>query len=218
METLVKGNVRVLSVPLSPEGAQKPLTLNPFDEQIVVQGLPERAEIVRLGNSWYGKQNSTVVALNQAVPTTVAASAMWNGEQQGGKSYIIDGLGWIPDVSAGAAAMFQLYAQLSLIAVTAALTTADAGVIRGLIAGKVYGGKAVISKTVTVTDNGWIPVGQPCNTAALIANLGYAVWGMVNGLFIVPPGHHINLAITATNATASGKCFYIWHERQIPLP
>jgi hypothetical protein len=191
--------------------------LNAKGEVLMAQGSAPLQELVRLGNSWYGKGVVTTAGLGQAVPTTAAASTLWNGEAAGGKSYVIQGVGYLADVSAGAAALLTIWAQPSIVATAAAPATAEAGVIRPLRFGKgTYGGGAIISQTVTVTDNGWLPL-TTMNTAALTANKGIGGYIELNGLFIIPPGHHLAMHSSGTNTTMEVGYYYVWHEVQLAL-
>jgi hypothetical protein len=216
MDTKLYGNVRGSAATNFPEGDGR-LAVNNRGEMPVAQGLPPSAELVRLGGSFYGKQGTSVVALTTTlVPTTVAAATLFNGEPTGGKSYIVTAAGMITDVSAGAASSFTCYATTSILPLTTAPATTDVGPIRGLLAGKVYGGKANIAKTVTVTDNGWIPVGPTIETA-LTATIGRSPGGALAEPIIIPPGFLLALAVNAVNTTVSGKCYFIWHEVQLDL-
>lgn len=201
------------------DGQEASIAINEHGSIITSQGLPPMAELVRQGNSWYGKSATTTTCLGQAVPTTTAQALIWNGEASGGKSYVIQSLGFWTDVSAGAASLFQLYAMPSIAAITVNPATTETAVIRPLRIGKgTYGGNAAFSRTVTVTDNGWLPIGQTFNSAALTATLGLAQMVEVNGLFIIPPGHTLSLAISSTNTTAEAGFIVVWHEVQMNLP
>lgn len=199
------------------EGTLADLTVNPRHELVVAEGLPPGIELIRQGDSWYGKQTTSVVNLvTTAIPTTVAMAVLWNGETAGtGKSYIVTAAGCVQDVSEGAASYFQLFGELSIVTATQPATD-DTAIIRGLIAGKTYGGKAKISRTVTVTDNGWWPIGHPTTATALSTTIAFAQGGRLDEPVIIPPGHFMALAVTAVNATGSGKCFFKWHEVTLP--
>jgi hypothetical protein len=210
------GNVRSSFATNYSEGDAR-LNINSRGDLCIAQGLPPNVELSRLGGSYFGKQATSVVCLTTtALPTTVAAATLFNGESNGGKSYIVTAVGMLTDTSAGAAAYFQCFAETSILPLTTAPATTDVGNIRALAGGKVYGGKANIAKTVTVTDNGWIPVGPVVETA-LTATIGRSCGGLLYEPFIVPPGYLIAVAVNATNATAAGKCFFYWHEVQLDL-
>ena len=57
---------------------------NPRGDQLVAQSLPSYAELVRLGNTW-SMRTATASAFNAvaALPTTLAAAILYNGEAAG---------------------------------------------------------------------------------------------------------------------------------------
>ena len=67
---------------------------NQLGEQLVAQGLPPYAEMIRKGNGW---SVMSVVAVAGLVvrPTATAAFEIWNGNNVGGRSLIIDRLFWL---------------------------------------------------------------------------------------------------------------------------
>ena len=210
--------VRKSGVPAYSDAQEAPLALTEHGNLITQQGLPPLAEIVRQGNSYYGKGVVTSVSLGQVLPTTLAVSTLWNGEAAGGKSYVLEAVGFWSDVSAGAVSWYQLYGMPSIVSSAAAPTTAEVGIIRPLRVGKgAYGGSAKISQAVTVTDNGWLPLG-PAVQATTTTALGMGDYVNLNGLFIIPPGYYFCLHVVGTNTTAEMGFFYVWHEVQMNLP
>ena len=193
------------------------LFTNPRGELLVSPALPERAELVRLGNSWIIR--TAAVACVTAVPTTTAPAYLWNGENVGGKSYVIDALGWICTTSAGSRSMFALLACLNQTPVSAAPATADPLAIATL-GGRAYSGLAAMGHAATVVDDNWVPIGQTGNTAPLgstagRATVGLTVWQPIQGTIIVPPQYLLNLACIAVNTTAAGQFAVLYHEVQL---
>jgi hypothetical protein len=186
---------------------------SPRGEQIITQGTPERMEMVRLGNSWVIR--TAAIACVTAIPTTTASSYLWNGEPSGGKSYVIDNIGWICTTSAAAASMFGLLLCLNKAPLTAAPATADTLNIATLN-GRGYGGNAATGHTATVVDDNWWSVGNSGNTNALTATGGYTLWCVLEGSVIITPGRILGLACIAVNTTAAGKFIIQYHEVQIP--
>jgi hypothetical protein len=200
------------------EATGQPLQITKGGELITAEGLPKLTEIVRQGKSFYGKGVVTTATLNQTLPTTAAASTLWNGNGVGGASYVLEGVGIWTDVSGGAANVITPYIEPSIVFSATVPTTVEAGVIRNLRLGAgTYSGSAKISQTVTVTDNGWLAL-TTYNTAALTANLGIGMYIPLNGLFVIPPGYYVAMHSVGTAATAEVGYYYVWHEVQLDLP
>ena len=199
------------------EGTDNALATTKGGELIVAEGLPKLTEIVRQGKSFYGKGVVTTATLNQTSPTTTAASTLWNGNGIGGPSFVLEGVGYVTDVSGGAANLLTIYIEPSIALATTVPATLEVGIIRPLRLGGTYGGNAKISQTVTVTDNGWLPI-HTMDTAALTANKGIGNYIPLNGLFIIPPGYYVALAACGTAATMEVGYYYVWHEVQLDLP
>jgi hypothetical protein len=184
---------------------------NPRGDMQVAQALPERADLVRLGNSWLLR--TSAVACVTALPTTAAAAYLWNGEPPTGKSYVIDDIGWLCTTSAGAASMFALLAMLNILPLTSAPSTADTPVISSLN-GRKYPGRAGMGHAATVVDDKWYPLGTSANSNALTNTVGFALEVPIQGGIIVPPGYLLNLACLAANTTAAGQFIVTFHEVQ----
>jgi hypothetical protein len=187
---------------------------NSRGETLTAQSLPERAELTRLGNSWVIR--TAAVACVTAVPTTTAPASIWNGEPAGGKSYVIDNIGWVCTTSNAAATMFGLLACLNVLPLASQPASTDTLAISSLN-GRKYSGKAGMSHTVTVVDDNWVALGNAGNTNALTATVGYTLWVPIEGLIIVPPGYLLNLAVIAQSTTAFGKFMVQYHEVQLPV-
>ncbi len=210
----VLGFVRGLLTPNWPEGPDGPIVINNRGDVSVVQGLPPVAELVRLGGSYFTV--GTAVAPVTALPTTAAHLSLWNGEPQGGKSYVIDAVGTAITTSAAAAINLGLAAQLN---VTNPITNpAGALAIKSLSGKANYGGKGNSKASVTVTnDSAWHQVGTElvcANTANLSLSVEYGVYGR----YIVPPQGMFSLA-SMCNAAGSAVCTPIifFHEVQLTL-
>lgn len=206
--------IRGLSAPNWPEGPDNPIVANTRGEVCVVQALPPAAELVRLGNSYV--TIGTAVAPVAALPTTAAHLSLWNGENPGGKAYIIDAVGTAITTSAGAAINLGLAAQLNVTNPIA--NPVGALSIKSLSGRANYSGKGNAKASVTVTnDSAWHQVGTEivcANTANLTLNLEFSVYGR----YIVPPQGMFSLA-SMCNAAGTAVCTPIifWHEVQIAL-
>lgn len=214
MLDLQSRGVRNLSVPQSSgEGIAVAVQCNPRGEDLIAQALPERTELCRQGNSWVIR--TAAVACVTAIPTTTAPASIWNGEPQGGLIYVIDNISWTCTTSAGAASMFGLLTCLNVQPLTSAPATTDTLVISSTN-GRKYAGRAVMSHTVTVVDDGWVAWGNSGNTNALTATVGYSFQVPIEGQLILAPGFLLNLACIAVNTTAIGKFCVHYHEVNLP--
>jgi hypothetical protein len=206
--------IRGLTAPNWPEGPDSPIVANTRGEVCVVQALPPAAELVRLGNSYFSV--GTGVAPVTVLPTTTAHFSLWNGENPGGKSYIIDAVGTSITTSAGAAINLGLAAQLNVTNPIA--NPAGALAIKSLSGRAFYGGKGQTRASTAVTnDSAWHQVGTEivcANTANLTLNIEFQVYGR----YIVPPQGMFSLASLA-NAAGTAVCTPIifWHEVQLVL-
>lgn len=211
----VSGQVRGSAARLPGDGNLTNQELDPRGQAIVSQAFPTGVESIRLGEAFYTIQGTGVVALAGAVPTTTASTALWNGNTGGGKSLIVTAVGATCTTSAGAATQWQLFVMPSIVTAASALTTADSGSTRSLLTGLTYSGNAAVSKTVTVTDNGWIPVGPSIETT-VTATVGFTIGGKLAEPFIIRPQYYLAVAHTAVNATLAAKIYFTFYEVQLP--
>lgn len=207
------GIVRGKNEPLldQPGGSPSPLVVNPRGDLSVVQGLPPNAELVRMRSS-YVAIAVTAVAPVVALPTTTAQLTLWNGENDGGKIYVIDSVIYYTTVSAAAATNVGL-----LCCMNVGKKTAPTGAItpKGL-AGHAYRGSGLVAVGATITDDSWHPLGDSVIGAA--SQIGTTVEVPVDGLYIIPPGHMFSLAgVANTVTTITGRCGIRWHEVQLPV-
>lgn len=192
-------------------GVQAQINNNEFDEQLVAQGMPQYAEMTRLGQGW---QVQSVLAVAGLVvrPSTVTALEIWNGYAATGPSLIIDRMNCFNLVSTNVIESYTLWAQVTTVK---AAPAAGANVtVRGN-SGKAYGGSVVAGLGTTVIDSGWFPWGQGYTKGAggvvPHGNIEAQVWGRL----IVPPGcslclHTVSSLIGQTFTHGAG-----WYERTI---
>ena len=212
----IAGRVRGLFAGNYPENREdEQFHLNNRGDQIVAQGLPERTEIVRMGDSWQ-VMTSTAIAALTAVPTTTGGLNLWNGEPAGGKSYIIDRVQATEIVvDATQSNMTALFAML--VRPPVATPTDAALTIRSLSGRNAYSGRARTTVNASVTNDGWFPIGTSAPVAAAAAGSGWKVTDVpLNGLYVVPPGGQFCVHAAKVAATASQMHFSIvWHEAQL---
>jgi hypothetical protein len=213
----IVGRVRGLFAGNYPENREEEqFHLNSRGDQIVVQGLPELTELVRLGDSWQ-VANATGQAALTALPTTVAGLTLWNGEPATGKSYAIDSFGsWEAVVDATQTDVTAIFACNNKTPVTA---PTDAALAIRSLSGKSYGGKARTVAGGTIVNDGWFAHGAPgAQMAAAAAGANWKVNEIIcRGLYLVPPGGAFNVqAVKAAAAAAAQQFFFVrWHEVQV---
>ena len=190
--------------------------INSLGDQLMVEGLPQQAELVRLGDSWQvlGAASTGLTA----VPSTAGLLTLWNGEPGNGKFYAIDSVTAtkiIADVTTNDLA--TVWAQI--IRPPMATPTDAALAIRSLSGRYTYGGRGRTVASSTTLANRWEPIGMIPNQAAAIAG---STWAQADirllGRFIIPPGGAFTLHASEVTATASTFRFCIrWHEVLVPL-
>lgn len=190
--------------------------INNRGDQIVAMGLPERAELVRLGDSWQVMTSAAIAPLT-AVPTTTGGLNLWNGEGASGKSYVIDRV-QVSEivVDATQSNMTAPFAQLVRPPVA---TPTDAALTIRSLSGRTYGGRARTTVNAAVTNDGWFPIGTSAPVAAAAAGSAWKTTDVpLNGLYIVPPGGMFCVHAAKVAATAGQVHFSIvWHEVQMIL-
>lgn len=188
-------------------GKSAGLVINPRGDLAIAQTMPGIGDLVRMRNSFFVIQ-STAVAPIVALPTTTAQLTLFNGEQDGGRSYVIDSVGAIVQVSAAAATAIAVLACMGTGRKTA--PTSDL-TPRGL-AGHRYKGAGIVDINATITNDTWHICGSSTFDAPT-SQIGMAVEKRLDGLYVVPPGHYFSIAaITNTAATITVRHFIRWHE------
>ena len=186
--------------------------VNNRGDLVVVQSMPELAELVRLGESWQVKTATGTTALT-ALPTTTPGLALWNGEPSGimGKCYLVDSVAVDVRVAdATQVCTLSLFAMLNKPPVTA---PTDVALAIASSMGRVYGGRA---RTFlgTVTNDGWFPCGS---TVPVAGNTTGSAWKThdvrLDGLYIVPPQSMFSIQAVALSG-GTNACFFTirWHE------
>ena len=191
--------------------------MNSGGDQIVAQGLPERAELVRLGRSFSAQiPAASAWTLLITIPSTLANLSLQNGEAAGGKSYVIDRF-WVKAVTSMASACWLT--PLSQLVVPGTTQVAnDATVLRTNLSGSTNTSlaKLVMASTATgcITDK-WnhhqgANVSPTTNIAACVEVLCY-------GRYIVPPQGSFNINAQESVSGGTAICSVEWHEVQLDL-
>ncbi len=193
--------------------AQSTAAGNELAEQLVAQGLPPYTEMTRKGSAW---SVMSVVAVAGLVvrPSTVAAFEIWNGNNVGGKSLIIDRLFYFNLVTTAANEGWSGWAS---VAAAKAAPAAGANVVTRGNSGKAYSGSVIAALGTTVIDSGWFPWTNGLVTGGSgVTPYGCAV-ANVEGRLIVPPQCSLCLHVVASlvgQTFTQGASFY---EEQITI-
>lgn len=212
------GRIRGLAAANIAEGFEEAqIVLNNRGDQLVAQGLPELAEVVRLGDSWQVLSAATAALI--AVPSTAAGHSLWNGEPDTGKAYVIDSFGTVEVVTdatqQNSLALFAMVSNGKIAAPT------DGGMVKASLSGRPPSStKAKTAAGVTtLAADVWTPHGPSSPGGAAFAG---AVWRVheyqARGLYVIPPGGMFSIAAAKTVATASQIRYFLrWHEVQFPV-
>lgn len=196
-------------------GALTRPAVNPRGDVLIANALPPATEPTRYGCTWRVQQ-ATPSAPGVSLPTTLAGLSLWNGSQAEGPLYLIRRIWALVTTSAAAASPVGL---CHLINVGPTAAPASAGLtIRGT-RGQRYRGNAIVGVGVTVTDDGWEPIGTsaiaPASQLAAGAEVSLAT---VGGLYLVPPGHLYSIfALMNDGAVARTVVGVEWGEVQIAM-
>ena len=203
------------------QGSEIATCFNNRGDLLTSQALPPLAEITRMGYVW-SMRTATASAFNAvaALPTTLAAAILYNGEPAGGKSYILINAFATTIVAAAASTQYSLLAQVtpSPLGVSTAPTHSATTTLLTSRSGKAsYTGmaKRAVNVTTFFTD-GWDVIGVSSTAAA--ANIGMGVYTDLFGSFIIPPGASFGLNLIASTVNAAG-CIVgcTWAEVQLSL-
>lgn len=190
------------------------VAINSRNEQLTASGLPAYTEMTRLGNGW-SAMNTTALAGLVVRPTTVANFTVWNGEPQGGKSYVVDRVFCHQLVSTADEARFGMW--LCMHDHLMAEPTADITAFKGHSGKQNYGGAAVADTGATVVDNGWFPWGSSVSVEPSGVLPGAQIAVNVEGRLIVPPGAAISTQVVASLVGDEFTTGVSWYEVQLPL-
>ena len=205
----------------SPSGSEIVMNFNNRGDQVVAQALPSLAELVRMGNAW-SMRTATASAFNAvaALPTTLAAAILYNGEPVGGKSYVLLNAFCNTIVTAAAATQYVLVAQAlpnALGVATAPTHSATTTLLTSRSCKTSYSGNAkrAVNVTTFFTD-GWDVIGSIAGGAA--ANIGLGVFADLQGGIIIPPGGALGLNVVAGTVNTAGMIVgCTWAEVQLAL-
>ena len=180
--------------------------------QVQAQGQTPYEYPVTQGQYWATMATSAVAGL-VVRPSTVAALELWNGNQPGGASLIVDRLFSQNLVATAVNSAAGLWAQVTTT--KAAPSTASLAVVGGY--GKAYGGNVINAVGTTVVANGWFPFG-PEYIASNAAAPGGSWEAIVQGRLIVPPQCSLCIHVVGSIVGDTYCSGASWFEKVVALP
>ena len=198
-------------------GEERAIALDPDNAQFVVQAGTPYAELTRLGGGFSAIATSAVAAL-VVRPTTVAAFGIWNGNIEGGKSYVIDRFFSHALVTTAAIEYWGIWACVHPAGMTdpGEDIAASATNVTGN-SGKAYKGAAKVYVSETVANNGWYPWGRGNQSSVTNTIPGAQADVEVGGRLIVPPQGGISLHVVAGITGITLTSGVSWYEVQLDL-
>jgi hypothetical protein len=200
------------------QGSEIQQNFNNRGDQLVALGLPQKAEIARMGGMWTSRiATASAFTFIAAWPTTRAELVLYNGELPGGKSYIIDSA-WMYGITSMAAAQpATLVGQL--VPAVATIPTHDTAQLISSRNGKpTYAGRgrvAVANTAAGQVANLWDVLGSI--NLPMTTNLAAALLADLWGAYIVPPGGVFALGGLAGTASGTAIIGVTWAEVQLAL-
>jgi hypothetical protein len=199
----------------APSGIEVTQQCNNRGDQIMAMGLPQKAELVRMGQAWTVRiATASAFTYVAGWPTTRAEIVLYNGEAVGGKSYVIDSAYMYGITTMAAAQPITLVAQLVKVATVP--TSSATQLINGRNGKKTYSGLGIVDIANTAAGqiaNLWDVVAS--GMAPMTTNLGAALYADLWGGYIVPPGYVFALAGIAGTVAGTAIIGVTWAEVQL---
>ena len=189
---------------------------SPYGDQMVAQGLPERAMLTAAGDSFV-VEDTTARAAVTAIPTTASLYGVWNGNPAAGKVIVVDAIG-LTVIAQTATTAFAARVIANLIRINLAAPAA-VGTVTPLNGAMSWGGGARgFATPTTVAADGWFSVGTGIIVGGGVTCApGPGIIIPVNGSIIIQPQKALALSILGT-ATAVTGLLSVWgHEVMLPV-
>lgn len=182
----------------------------------LAQALPERSEVVRMGNS-YGAQipAASAFTLLITIPTTRVELCLQNSAAAGGVHLIIDRF-WVKAVTSTASAgVITPLAQLVVAGTT--LVADNTAVLRYSLSGRAaYGGVGTLCIASTATGaviDKWMHFTSAVQSPT--TNIAACTEVLCYGRYIVPPGGNFSMNAQESVSGGTAICGVEWHEVQL---
>lgn len=169
----------------------------------VAQVEPELAELARAGVRFGGGLQiiANAIASVQAIPTTTATLCLYNAEDAGGKSYLVDTLSlFLASGTADKGASLMVAVSPSKIA---SAPSAATGYGSASLAGSTRSTRAIWGTAVTLPGTpAWLTALANTQDAATTAGSGGPA-ARTGGGIIIPPGYGLGIAVLSGAGTAA---------------
>ena len=213
----ILGKVRGIFMDILPTNREdEQVQLTGQGDLLVARGAAPYQEIVRQGKAFWVNtlvDNPGVTA----IPTTAVLLALYNNENDGGRSLIIDQV-WAMCTTDAQAALKHAGIICCLGTVRETVPADQALAIKqcngmGNTDTRV---RTIIAGTALPSGTGiaanWFPVGSSINSA--VASLpGYQIMANVDGRYIVPPGRYFAINVLASLNNIEWQTGIVWHEK-----
>lgn len=223
MEVKLLGRIRKLleGIDAGSPGDEEQIATSGQLENYIAFGASSYEEIIRVGRSYY-VNTTAAVAAGVAIPTTTGGVSLYNGEPEGGRSYIIDWVAASNVASAATAAQAQMIGLIGqvreAIPTDAALTIKKLNSMGGSVDSRA---KTILTATTLPATTGlatnWFPIGPSWIKNSAVATPGYGLWWPVDGRLILSPGRYFSLQVIANVVGETFQLYIAWHERQLLL-
>lgn len=152
--------------------------------------------LARMAHEYESAIQTSATAALVVRPSTVAAITVWNGENQGGKSLVVDRIFSHNLVSSAVKTFHGLWYCMHL---EMTKPTKDILLLRGTGDGRESGvGTVAVDVGATVLDDGWFP----CGAAGAVSETGVTPQSVTewecNGRLVVPPRHGISVQVVSS--------------------
>lgn len=224
MDVLIKARIRKIfdAIDQGAEGDDETLVMDAQRNLLTAFGNAPYTDITRIGRS-FQVTTTTAVAAAAAIPSTSGGLSLYNGEADGGRSYIIDFISANGVATAAATGHAQLLALIGQVRETAPTNSAlIAKKMNGLGGGTndtrartILTGTALPATTGVAAD--WFPVGPGLERAAATSLPGQGLYWEANGRIIVPPGRYFSMQVLADTTASTFQLCIAWHERLLKL-
>lgn len=200
-------------------GDDEQIALTEQLEQLVAIGTSAYGEIVKIGRA-FRVNTTTAIAAVTAIPTTACLLALFNNEDDNGRSYIIDRV-WA--LQAAAATQADAQSLICLLGSTREAAPTDAALKVVSLNGtghKDSKARTILNATALPATTGiagdWFPPTQLTNAQAGAFG-GCSITANIDGRIIVPPGRYFAMHVLSGHVTNTFQGGIEWHERQIRL-